>query len=85
MNTLVSPDELATVISQVAGVPVSAAQLTDEQVTLDDLGVDSLGALGILNELARRSGRRLDDNDVDLTLSPPALLAWANARPIVEV
>ncbi|GDY29706.1 acyl carrier protein [Gandjariella thermophila] len=51
------PQELAEVITTVAGVTVTARSLTDPPTrTFADLGLDSLALLGVVAELSRRYG-----------------------------
>ena len=56
-TTLPSRGELSEMVKTVAGVEIDAAQMQqDPQVTFEDLGVDSLGLLGVFAVIERRCG-----------------------------
>ncbi|MCG8927355.1 acyl carrier protein [Lentzea sp. CC55] len=74
MDTRLSPDDLAALISRCTGVPVTGEQVTDPGHTFDDLGVDSLGLMGVLSELQRHHGVP-KDADLRPHQSPRELLA----------
>ncbi|MGM1059875.1 phosphopantetheine-binding protein [Saccharothrix sp. Mg75] len=68
MDTTPSPTDLAALISRCTGVAVTGDQLTDGRATFADLGVDSLGLMGVLAELKRHHGL---PQDVDLDAEQP--------------
>lgn len=74
MDAHLSPDDLATLISRCTGVTVTAEQVTDPQRTFDDLGVDSLGLMGVIGELQRNHGMSRDV-DMQPDQSPRELLS----------
>jgi aromatase len=56
-TTLPTRGELSEMVKTVAGVEIDAEQIQqDPQVTFEDLGVDSLGLLGVLAVVERRCG-----------------------------
>jgi len=56
-TTLPTRSELSEMVKTVAGVEIDAAQLQQNpQATLEDLGVDSLGLLGVFSAIERRCG-----------------------------
>jgi minimal PKS acyl carrier protein len=79
VDTRLSPDDLAALISRCTGVPVTGEQVTDPARTFDDLGVDSLGLMGVLAQLQRDHGV---SRDVELRphQSPRELLALLPGR-----
>ncbi|SDF47087.1 minimal PKS acyl carrier protein [Lentzea fradiae] len=79
MDTRLSPDDLAALISRCTGVPVTGEQVTDPSRTFDDLGVDSLGVMGVLSELQRNHGVP-KDADLRPHQSPRELLALLPGR-----
>lgn len=79
MNADLSPAELAALISRCTGVTVTAQQVTDPQHTFDDLGVDSLGLMGVLGELQRNHGMPRDV-DMQPDRSPHELLSLLSER-----
>ncbi|KDN80863.1 acyl carrier protein [Kitasatospora cheerisanensis] len=64
MNPEISYEELATLIKTRAGVQVSVDQLADPGCMFLDLGVDSLGVLGVLADLENRYGVSIDSSDL---------------------
>jgi minimal PKS acyl carrier protein len=56
VDTHFTPNDLAALISRCTGVTVTGAQVIDSGRTFDDLGVDSLGLMGVLAELQRNHG-----------------------------
>ncbi|MEU7481927.1 acyl carrier protein [Lentzea sp. NPDC042327] len=79
MDTRLSPDDLAALISRCTGVPVTSEQVTDPGRTFDDLGVDSLGVMGVLAELQRDHGVS-KDAELLTHQSPRELLALLPGR-----
>ncbi|MFE9246637.1 acyl carrier protein [Nocardiopsis sp. NPDC006938] len=71
----VTLEELVELISTSAGVRTDAETAAD--LTFDELGVDSLGVLGVVAEIERRVGRRLGP-EAELSPSPSALIALVN-------
>lgn len=76
-STVLSHEELAEVITRCAGAPTDAAALRTEHPTFHDLGVDSLGLLGIVAELEQILGIQLGP-DAERCSSPDELLATTN-------
>ncbi|MEC3894098.1 acyl carrier protein [Nocardiopsis alba] len=66
-------EELVELVSICAGVRTDVA--TASTSTFEELGVDSLGVLGIIAEIERRVGRKLGP-DAELVPSPTALIAF---------
>ncbi|MFI1884605.1 MULTISPECIES: acyl carrier protein [Streptomyces] len=57
MTETVTPEELAGLMRQNAGIPVEPADLTDRPDTsFEEYGLDSLGLLGIVAALENRHG-----------------------------
>ena len=79
MDTNFSPNELAALISRCTGVTVTGAQVTDATRSFDDLGVDSLGLMGVLAELQRDHGVSRDA-ELRPHQSPRELLALLPGR-----
>lgn len=79
MQANLSPVDLASLISRCTGVVVTAEEVTDPRCTFEDLGVDSLGLMGVLGELRRDHGI---PPDVDLRpdRSPRELLSLLSGR-----
>ncbi|MFF4712931.1 acyl carrier protein [Streptomyces eurythermus] len=79
MPTTLTAEELAAVITTCAGVPVTAGQITAvPAAAFEELGIDSLGVLGIVTELENRFGIQLGD-DPDAR-SPQDLLERITTR-----
>jgi minimal PKS acyl carrier protein len=76
-------DELAHVIAQHAGVNVDHADW-DGDPTFAELGIDSLGRLGIIAELERRLGISLE-GPIEGCTTPLELLRYVNAQPTLGV
>ncbi len=76
-------EELVELISASAGVRTDTE--TAAAQTFEELGVDSLGVLGIVAEIERRVGRKLG-SEAELSPSPNALIAFVNddAPTLVE-
>ena len=74
-------DSRITIEDQVELMSACAGVRTDVETasaqTFDELGVDSLGVLGIIAEIERRTGRKLGA-DAELVPSPAALIALVN-------
>ncbi|MFF2546741.1 acyl carrier protein [Kitasatospora sp. NPDC058063] len=64
MATEITYEELATLVRTRAGVQVTAEELADPGRMFLDLGVDSLGVLGVLADLENRYGVSLDSSDL---------------------
>ncbi|MEV8441653.1 acyl carrier protein [Actinosynnema sp. NPDC051121] len=79
MGAHLSANDLAALISRCTGVTVTADQVTDPQRTFDDLGVDSLGLLGVIGELQRNHGMSRDV-DMQPDRSPRELLSLLGER-----
>ena len=74
----VLPNELASVITSCAGANVDAATLRDQPaITFEELGVDSLGVLGVITELENRYAIRIG-TDAEACRSPHELLVLIN-------
>ncbi|MFG3253167.1 acyl carrier protein [Streptomyces sp. NPDC048172] len=70
---------LAEVIKTSAGVPLDPAGLEAPEARFKDLGVDSLGLLGIVAELERRCGVTLGQ-DAEQAPSPHELVGIVRAE-----
>ncbi|WP_159943631.1 MULTISPECIES: acyl carrier protein [unclassified Nocardiopsis] len=68
-------EELVELMSTRAGIRTDAA--TAAASTFEDLGVDSLGVMGIVAELERRVGRKLGA-EAEAAPSPSALVTVVN-------
>ncbi|MBU6532292.1 phosphopantetheine-binding protein [Streptomyces sp. NPDC057245] len=77
-STALSHETLAEVISRCAGATTDAATLRTARPTFAELGVDSLGLLGIVAELEQVLGIPLGA-DAEQSTSPDELLGTANA------
>jgi minimal PKS acyl carrier protein len=78
-------DQLASVITSCAGAYVEAQTLHDQPTaTFADLGVDSLGVLGIVTELENRYGIRLGVN-TEVYQTPHDLRVLVNTALASEV
>ncbi|NUR04726.1 MAG: cyclase [Streptomyces sp.] len=53
-------DDFLTIVEQCTGVPLETLRTDDPIVTIDDLGVDSLGLINVLTEVENRYDIRLD-------------------------
>lgn len=79
MDARLSPTELAALISRCTGVPVTDEQVTDARRSFADLGVDSLGLMGVLAELQRNHGMSREV-DMQPDQSPQELLSLLAGR-----
>ena len=77
--TALDHDVLADVITRCAGAQTEAATLRSGRPTFTDLGVDSLGLLGIVAELEQAFGIQLGA-EAESCSSPGELLDIANAK-----
>jgi minimal PKS acyl carrier protein len=77
--TALNHDVLAEVITRCAGARTEAATLRAGQPTFTELGVDSLGLLGIVAELELAFGIQLGA-EAETCTSPGQLLDIANAK-----
>ncbi|MFJ9556368.1 acyl carrier protein [Nocardiopsis sp. NPDC101807] len=68
-------EEQVELISACAGIRTDVATASSQ--TFDELGVDSLGVLGIVAEIERRTGLKLGA-DAEQAPSPAALMALVN-------
>lgn len=68
------PAELAGLISRCTGVTLTDRQLADPTKTFSDLGIDSLGLMGVLAELKRSHGVHRDV-EMNTEQTPRELLA----------
>ncbi|MFG2697252.1 acyl carrier protein [Kitasatospora sp. NPDC051984] len=64
MASEITYEELATLIKARAGVQVSVDDLADPGCMFLDLGVDSLGVLGVLADLENRYGVSIDSSEL---------------------
>ncbi|GAA4878743.1 acyl carrier protein [Kitasatospora sp. NPDC048365] len=64
MSSEITHDDLATLIKTRAGVTVTPEELADPGCMFLDLGVDSLGVLGVLADLENRYGVSIDSSDL---------------------
>lgn len=71
-QSTITIEELVELISTCAGIRTDAASAAAR--TFEELGVDSLGVIGIVAEIERRIGRKLP-GDADMSPSPAALVA----------
>ena len=76
--TALNHDELADVITRCAGSPTDGVALRANP-TFADIGVDSLGLLGVVAELERTFGVQFGA-DAETCASPAELLDIANAQ-----
>ncbi|MFR9776122.1 SRPBCC family protein [Micromonospora sp. MS34] len=72
-----SPAEFRTIVQRCTGVPAEELRLDDPQLTLDEVGVDSLGLLNILTEVENRYDIRLDAEGLTRL---PEILALINEK-----
>lgn len=77
-STALSHETLAEVISRCAGATTDGAVLRSARPTFAELGVDSLGLLGIVAELEQLLGIQLGP-EAEQSESPDELLGTANA------
>ncbi|MEV5006521.1 acyl carrier protein [Streptomyces sp. NPDC093064] len=57
MSDRITVEELAELMKKAAGITVSPQELADRSETaFDEIGIDSLGLLGIVGELENRHG-----------------------------
>jgi len=56
VDTTLSPTDLAALINRCTGVAVTGDQVRFSQQSFDELGVDSLGLMGVVAELQREHG-----------------------------
>ena len=78
MTTEISYEELANLIRTRTGVQVSTDELAHPDRTFSDLGMDSVGVLGVLADLENRYGVSLDSSDLTGS-SIPEFLAAVNS------
>lgn len=74
-----SPVELAAVVRECTGVSLDEEQLRTPGVLFTDLGVDSLGLLGVVAELERRLAVPLGA-EAEQALSPHTLIDLVNSE-----
>ena len=79
MDTTLSATDLAKLINRCAGVAVTGEQISYSGLSFDELGVDSLGLLGVVAELQRSHGM---SRDVDIApdQSPRELLTLLSGK-----
>ncbi|WP_017573714.1 acyl carrier protein [Nocardiopsis halotolerans] len=75
MSNHITIEELVELMSTCAGVRTDVG--TAVTSTFEDLGVDSLGVLGVVSVIERRLGRKLGA-DAEAVPSPAALVALVN-------
>jgi aromatase len=80
MDATLSTRDLAALISRCTGVTVTDRQVDDTALSFTDLGIDSLGVLGVVAELQRNHGAP-PDADLGADRSPHELFALLPARP----
>lgn len=69
-------DEFAATVTLLCGVPIDGSVLRDtQQTTFEELGVDSLGVMGVVAELEKRGGIKLGDA-AETMPTPQALLDY---------
>lgn len=78
LTTEISYEELANLIRTRTGVQVSTDELAHPDRTFSDLGMDSVGVLGVLADLENRYGVSLDGSDLTGS-SIPEFLAAVNS------
>lgn len=80
MDTPVTYDELAQVMETCAGVSVDAAVLAAEpDVPFSDIGLDSLGVIGVIAELENRYAAPIG-GDADSCRTPRQLITLVNSQ-----
>ncbi|HEX6340302.1 acyl carrier protein [Umezawaea sp.] len=79
MDTTLSPTDLAALINRCTGVAVTGDQVCFSQQSFDELGVDSLGLMGVVAELQRNHGMSREV-DVAPDQSPRELLSLLTGR-----
>ncbi|GAA0538179.1 hypothetical protein GCM10010172_19350 [Paractinoplanes ferrugineus] len=67
---------LGALVSRKTGVPVDTTALAARPATVSDLGIDSLGWLGVVGELENEYDLSLDDGEAIETL--PAMVSYVN-------
>lgn len=73
-------DELASIMQSCAGIGVDTWRLQDRPgTTFEDLGLDSLGLLGVVAEVENRYGAPLGP-DLERSRSPQEFVDLANAQ-----
>lgn len=79
MDTTISATDLAEVINRCAGVAVTGEQISCSGLSFNELGVDSLGVMGVVAELQRNHGM---SREVDIApdQSPRELLTLLTGR-----
>ncbi|MFE1290351.1 phosphopantetheine-binding protein [Streptomyces sp. NPDC058751] len=78
ITTEVTVDELAALMKKAAGITIDPSQLAESfDQPFTDLGLDSLGLLGIVGELENRYGRSLAP-DTERCRTPREFLALVN-------
>ncbi|GAA2246507.1 acyl carrier protein [Streptomyces amakusaensis] len=78
MTDAVTPEELAGLMRQNAGIPVEPAQLADHPDTsFEEYGLDSLGLLGIVAALENRHGSPMPQ-DAEKSRTPREFLDLVN-------
>lgn len=75
MNT----SELIALINRCTGVAITDEQVADPNLTFDDLGVDSLGLMGVMARLEHDHGVT-QAVEMDITKSPKDLLLVLNGK-----
>lgn len=71
--------ELASMMQSCAGVQVDARQLDNTDVTFEELGIDSLGLLGVVAEVENRYGAPLGP-DLERTRGPREFVGAVNSQ-----
>ncbi|QEU90748.1 acyl carrier protein [Streptomyces kanamyceticus] len=78
-GTPLTYETLAMLVEECAGVALRPADLAEPGAVFKDLGVDSLGTLGIVSELENRLGVQLG-KEAEEAAAPGELLAVVNRR-----
>lgn len=72
-----SPEEFLTIVQHCTGVPAEELRLDDPDLTIEEVGVDSLGLLNVLTEVENRYDIRLDAEGLTRL---PEILALINEK-----
>ncbi|MGV9250638.1 acyl carrier protein [Streptomyces sp. NPDC003697] len=79
MSAHITVEELSELMKTAAGITVSPQQLQDRPDTgFDDIGIDSLGLLGIVGELENRHGTPMPP-DAERCKTPRQFLDLVNS------
>ncbi|MFU8850841.1 SRPBCC family protein [Micromonospora sp. SL1-18] len=70
-------EEFRTIVQRCTGIPAEALRLDDPDLTIDEIGVDSLGLLNVITEVENRCDIRLDAEGLTRF---PEILAQINEK-----